>query len=75
MLVGVLMNAMFAIDSVEPTVGVPTSVGGLTAIGVWAIACAETTRTWRVIVLTLPALSSASALNVMIEFAAAPAGT
>src|SRR4051812_18214160 len=60
--------------SVEPTVGVPETVGGTTGIGTVAWASAEATRMWRSCVDVLPALSTASAVKVTVEFTAEVGG-
>jgi hypothetical protein len=62
------MNENPVTVSAEPTVGEPVRTGfAPTGSGDWTSACADTTRTSRVIVLTLPALSSASARSVSVD--------
>src|SRR5262245_4355496 len=52
--------------NVEPTAGVPETVGGATGTGTVAWFSGETTRIWRSCVDLLPALSIASAVRVTV---------
>src|SRR3954465_4737816 len=52
--------------SVEPTAGVPETVGGATGTGMVAWDSAGATRMWRSCVDLLPALSIASAVRVTV---------